>query len=531
MPYRLEQIPGVVALEVGALVVVPAAFLLALLLAGALAVVWLYRPLPAAWTERARLAAAVRALIAVPTLALALGGGALAATMAPRIGIAPHAMLGVSTGVAAFVGGDLVRLVVECRLRSERIPTVGWFAWKALWLLIFGVQLVPVTFALLLSDNAFDRRTGVVVAGTMAAVLALGTGGLWLLLAAVGILRRAPPRVVAAVERASSRNGVYPRAIWLIPTYGVPFANAFALPLLRRVAFTDDAAALLDDDELEAIAAHELGHLSEPMSVIVARLAQSVSYLPLILGRPLAGTFGPAAMAVVPVLFLLGTRLSARRRRIMEERADAIAHRHDGPGAHAGHVVHDDPRTHAYAHALEKLYARNLVPAVQLGKGRVHPDLWDRMVAAGAKPAYAKPAPPKMRGAMLNAIVAALLGALTLGTLDGWVRTTADRRAADLIAAEARARLDRGAVGEAYLLYERVLGLYAQRLSRAALAVCEARMDLCDEAAMDAASARYSKLIGPAPESTLVEADLAIADCRARRARGAGLGPPEDEDE
>lgn len=70
--------------------------------------------------------------------------------------------------------------------------------------------------------------------------------------------------------------------------------------------------------------------------------------------------------------------------RRMEERADRVACEH----------MHDAA---AYASALERLHEHNLVPAV-LGKGRkTHPDLYDRMTAAGVTPSYPRPDPPSRR--------------------------------------------------------------------------------------------------------------------------------------
>lgn len=516
------------ALRLGALVVVPAAFLLSLLVAAAIVGAWLRRPIPAAWTERARLATSVRLTLMLVTLCFALAGGIFAWHLASPLLGTSRAWLGLATGVAAFAGADLVRLGLERRLRGEAIPALGWYAWKALWLAIFGAQLVPVLVGGVLAGDRFDRRAVLVVAATMAIVLALGTGALWLVLAALGLVRRASERVCAAVERASARTGVRPKAVWTIPTLGVPFANAFALPMLRRIAFTADAVRWLDDDELEAIAAHELGHVSEPASVIAARLARSAIYLPLVLLRPLIGVFGPAAALLLPLVFVVGVRLSARLARRMEERADAIAH---GRGRGGRHPPHDDEVSPAYARGLEKLYARNLVPAVMAGKRRVHPDLWDRMVAAGATPAYPKPAPPRTKGALLVGVTAGFLGALALGGFDAWVGATLERRAASLVAAEARARLDEGAVVEAFRLYDRARQLDGRAVYSAAMALCEARFDACLNAAEDLAAVRRT---GADPELApmLSEADRALADCWTRRATSEGpipLAPDEEE--
>src|SRR5262249_12727061 len=70
-----------------------------------------------------------------------------------------------------------------------------------------------------------------------------------------------------------------------------------------------------------------------------------------------------------------------RFRRAREERADHVAHVHEGaPGTHA--------------RALEHLHEANRIPAVLGHRSATHPDLYDRMVAADAAPSYARPLPP-----------------------------------------------------------------------------------------------------------------------------------------
>jgi hypothetical protein len=79
----------------------------------------------------------------------------------------------------------------------------------------------------------------------------------------------------------------------------------------------------------------------------------------------------------------------------MEERSDRLAQSLEGESAVA------------YARALEKLYAANLLPVVVRGKRQVHPHLYDRLVAVGVPPAYPRPAPP--RGVVLAMLPSLLL--------------------------------------------------------------------------------------------------------------------------
>ncbi len=68
--------------------------------------------------------------------------------------------------------------------------------------------------------------------------------------------------------------------------------------------------------------------------------------------------------------------------RAMEKRADRIAKNNEGTDL-------------AYAQALEKIYVANHMPAVNPKSNvAVHPDLYDRMIAAGITPDYPRPEPP-----------------------------------------------------------------------------------------------------------------------------------------
>ena len=49
----------------------------------------------------------------------------------------------------------------------------------------------------------------------------------------------------------------------------------------------------------------------------------------------------------------------------------------------------------AYARALEKIYRENQLPAVNVNNRQSHPHLYDRLLAAGVIPDYARPARPK----------------------------------------------------------------------------------------------------------------------------------------
>jgi heat shock protein HtpX len=75
------------------------------------------------------------------------------------------------------------------------------------------------------------------------------------------VTREELPRIYAVVERLTGRAGIPMPKIYVIPTES---PNAFATgrnPQHASVAVTHGILALLSDDELEGVLAHELGHV------------------------------------------------------------------------------------------------------------------------------------------------------------------------------------------------------------------------------------------------------------------------------
>src|SRR5579864_8511858 len=96
------------------------------------------------------------------------------------------------------------------------------------------------------------------------------------------VTREQLPRVYDVVERLTQRIGLPMPKIYLIPT---PSPNAFATgrnPKHASVAVTQGILELLDDEELEGVLAHELGHVRNRdilTSSIAATLAGAITML------------------------------------------------------------------------------------------------------------------------------------------------------------------------------------------------------------------------------------------------------------
>src|ERR1700690_458826 len=96
------------------------------------------------------------------------------------------------------------------------------------------------------------------------------------------VTREELPRAYAAVERLTQKIGIPMPKIYVIPTES---PNAFATgrnPQHASVAVTHGILALLNDEELEGVLAHELGHVSNRdilISSVAATLAGAITML------------------------------------------------------------------------------------------------------------------------------------------------------------------------------------------------------------------------------------------------------------
>jgi heat shock protein HtpX len=96
------------------------------------------------------------------------------------------------------------------------------------------------------------------------------------------VTREELPRVYQVVERLTQKAGLPMPKIYVIPTES---PNAFATgrnPRHASVAVTQGILNLLNDEELEGVLAHELGHVNNRdilISSIAATLAGAITYL------------------------------------------------------------------------------------------------------------------------------------------------------------------------------------------------------------------------------------------------------------
>jgi heat shock protein HtpX len=161
------------------------------------------------------------------------------------------------------------------------------------------------------------------------------------------------PRVYQVVERLTQKAGLPMPKIYVIPTDS---PNAFATgrnPQHASVAVTQGILNLLNDEELEGVLAHELGHVNNRdilISSIAATIAGAITYLARFLmffgggsrDERRGGGLGALVMIIVAPLAALLIQMAVSRSR--EYQADAS-------GAH----LTGNP--YALASALSKLEA------------------------------------------------------------------------------------------------------------------------------------------------------------------------------
>src|SRR6266704_3353091 len=147
--------------------------------------------------------------------------------------------------------------------------------------------LVTLTLFLLFIGAYFGGRNGMVLAFLLSVVFNFGTYFFSDKIAlrmynAQPVTREQLPRAYEVVERLTAKQGLPMPKIYVLPTES---PNAFATgrnPQHASVAVTHGILGLLNDEELEGVLAHELGHVRNRdilTSSIAATLAGAITIL------------------------------------------------------------------------------------------------------------------------------------------------------------------------------------------------------------------------------------------------------------
>lgn len=294
------------------------------------------------WTEQARLlypalVAARSDLLSVPAIL----------TLAVLLCWPDSSPLWVIVGVAAMIGAYAGTLFFDHEV-FPRIPVpdllrqiaIGWLMVFLIWVVFFGAAVfMPHEF----------NATAWTIGGIVVLLLVLWNKGGWIWLGRrLGLFQPAPERLVRIVSDTSSRMNISYREVLLMRS---PHCQALAAPGIGLLLFTDRLLEVLPDDEIAAICAHELAHLTESKWVQYSRFIRMLTYTPWIFFTPSIHAFGIFAFYGLLATTLIVPRIYGKISRKMEVRADSMAKTQEA-----------DQGT--YARALARLYQDNLIPAV-----------------------------------------------------------------------------------------------------------------------------------------------------------------------
>jgi Zn-dependent protease with chaperone function len=323
------------------------------------------------WTEQARKLYPARVSRAQTIWVLPAG-----LTFASRI-FYPESLWGLVLA-AGFFG----TLLGNYPMDRATNPGLTFHSWRnevaASWIMQLSSWGVYVLAAVLMPVD-FGWGTLAVTALFFALFFAQQFGGAIRLMRILGLVRPASARLQTLVDATSTAMGVPVRATW---EFTGSTANAFAFVTTRELGFGRRLVAVCTDNELKAICAHELGHLSESRWTLAGRLVGALILFPMIYARPAWTLEGGGGLAFLGLLVMAIWYGNFRLARVMENRADRVA-------------LESVEDAADYARGLERIHRASLVPAViKQGAGQTHPNLYDRMLAAGVTPDYPRPAAP-----------------------------------------------------------------------------------------------------------------------------------------
>ena len=239
--------------------------------------------------------------------------------------------------------------------------------------------LTGLTLLLLFIGRAFGGERGMVLALIFAAVMNFVSYFFSDKIAlamyrAQPVTREELPRAFAAVERLTQKIGIPMPKMYVIPTES---PNAFATgrnPSHASVAVTHGILGLLNDDELEGVLAHELGHVNNRdilISSVAATIAGAITMLAnmakwgMIFGgyggrdREDRNGGGIAALFMIIVAPIAAMLIQMAVSRSREYQADASGAHYTG-------------NPYALASALQKLYAYSRRVPMQASPSTAH---------------------------------------------------------------------------------------------------------------------------------------------------------------
>jgi Zn-dependent protease with chaperone function len=324
------------------------------------------------WTEQARLlapasAAARSNLLMIPAVFMLTTAMACPEARSLWLFMGVLSMAGAYSGTLFFDHEIFPRIPMPDLSRQVLIN----------WLVRFWIWFVFISAAVLMPDEFNLKAWG--IAGTVAVLWMLWTHAGWFWIGKkLGWLRPAPERLSKIAGDVSSKMNIPCREVFVMRS---SLSQAYAFPRKSALGFTDRLLEILSDDEVGSICAHELAHLTESKAVRFSRSLRSLVYMPWIFFNPLMHTFGIFPLFGLIFIIVGAPRIYSKISRKLESQADYLAKANEGNGG-------------TYARALARIHEDRLIPAVTSKKNNTHPDLYDRLLAAGVTPDFPKLPPP-----------------------------------------------------------------------------------------------------------------------------------------
>jgi Zn-dependent protease with chaperone function len=355
---------------------------------------WLLRPLRrlpegAHWSERARLGFPARTRLVswamTSTLLVGMAWILWLGRLTPiDVAIAPALATFFATMLAVV---RVARLVAPDRPRLTLRGLAGLLA------LSWG-QLGTLFLLAFVARDDFGALTWLALALGLALSLVWAFGLPATAAAAVGLFEGPSAEVASLVETCAARLGVRPPRVSVAE---LPMANAFALVPGERLVLTRAVLSGLSPEALATVVSHELEHFREDARTRALRVVSALAVVPLVLVRPVLGTWATTGVVSLALATIVVVSMLA-------------AVRHQLELAATGGLEAEPSRAADYARVLERIYEINGIPAVMRGMLARRSSLYDRMLAAGATPSFARPEPPPR---LLVPLLACFILALT----------------------------------------------------------------------------------------------------------------------
>jgi Zn-dependent protease with chaperone function len=343
------------------------------------------------WSERARVYHPARVAAASNLWVLPAVTSMAVFLLFPENG--PHwALVAIVSSVGALLGTIAMDREVFPRIELNYLLLLVVQSWAIrflMWFVFLG--------ALVLMPRQFNFLTIIIPLAVVAILIWWSHKGWTQVGGWLHLMSTPPERLLTIVQNTATKMNVSVNKVLLMRSQT---AQAYALPAARALLFTERLVDLLSDDEISAVCAHELAHLTETRADYYKRYTVWLMFLPWLFLKPMIYTFNLPGFYLLMVISVIAPRISRRVSHKLEMRADTMAHANE-----------PDPGT--YARALAKVYEDNLLPAVNAKDRATHPHLYDRLLAAGVTPDF--PRPPRTSAISWNgALLALALGALAV---------------------------------------------------------------------------------------------------------------------